>query len=277
MSPLSRYLLSLSFSNFVITFLAGIGLFETVDLFQRIDTFLQHHPPLPLFLLYFVYKLPFVVTQIAPATVLITLVLTVGYLLRRREWLVLQSSGFHPMKIFIPLYTFAFIVSLGTFFLQEFVVPITEYRSEWTMKVEIQERKPLGLYRSESVWYRDGNNFYHIQFLLPKENSLHQITILTLTDDFEVAQRVDAASAHYTEKGWELQDVWIRLFEKGQILSAKHLSGATGLIPQTPTDFETVIQKPETMTSRQLLKFIHRLEKEGFDAIPYRVDWHARF
>jgi lipopolysaccharide export system permease protein len=180
------------------------------------------------------------------------------------------------MRIFLPLYAFAFIVSLGTLFIQELAVPFTQYRSEWTMKVQIQQRKPLGLYRSESAWYRDGNNFYHIKLLLPEENSLHGITILTLNDDFQVTRRVDATSAHHTQQGWVLEDVWIRLFENGKIIEAQQLNQAMELIPQTPADFETLIQKSETMTQRQLSRFIRRLESEGFDAIPYRVDWHAR-
>ncbi|MBI4208117.1 MAG: LptF/LptG family permease [Deltaproteobacteria bacterium] len=276
MNSLFRYLLRLSFSNFAITFLAGIGLFEVIDLFERVDSLLQHHPPLSLFLLYFIYKLPFVMTQIAPAAVLITIVLTMGYLLRHREWLIFQSSGVHPLRIFLPLYTFAFIVSLGTLFIQELAVPFTQYRSEWTMKVQIQQRKPLGLYRSESVWYRDGNNFYYIKLLLHEENSLRGITILTLNDDFQVMKRTDAASAHYTPEGWALEEVWIRFFENGKIIDMQRLNQATGLIPQTPADFETVIQKAETMTHRELSRFIRRLESEGFDAISYRVDWHAR-
>lgn len=276
MKHLSRYLFRSTLSTFGITLLAGIGLFLIIDVFERIDSFLQHRPPLSLFISYFLYKLPFIITQIAPAVVLITTVLILTRLVRQREWMALQSCGVHPLRVLSPLYLFSFVVSLGVLFLQEGVIPYTQNRSERILKIQIENRADFNLYQRESVWYRDGNNFFHIGLLLPDQRILRQIEILSVNESFQVERKIDAVSARYTDVGWVLEDLWIRDYEGGRPTSVTHLDEAEGLIPQTPDDFKTVIQKPETMTRQQLRRFVERLEREGFNAIPYRTDLHAR-
>jgi lipopolysaccharide export system permease protein len=45
----------------------------------------------------------------------------------------------------------------------------------------------------------------------------------------------------------------------------------------SPEDLQRVAKKSEEMSFKELLAYIRDIEAEGYDATPYRVDFHAKF
>ena len=82
---------------------AFVGLYLCVDFFERFPGFLSHDAPTSLIVLYFVLKIPLIVTQMMPVAVSSAMLLSLGALARRSELMAMRACGVSLWQIGGPL------------------------------------------------------------------------------------------------------------------------------------------------------------------------------
>jgi lipopolysaccharide export system permease protein len=95
--------------------------------------------------------------------------------------------------------------------------------------------------------------------------------------DFRMMRRIDAREGDYTKNEWVLHDVMeqVRNPEDGSF-AVQQLDQLTLQLDITPADLRRVIKESDEMSLLELGDYIRTTESEGYDATPYRVDWHAK-
>lgn len=96
MNLLTRYILRQNLFLLLLVCGIGLGIYVFIDLFDRLDNFLEAGVGLSSVGAYFLYRTPFILAQIFPAVFLIALMVQMGLMLRSRELLALEACSVSP-------------------------------------------------------------------------------------------------------------------------------------------------------------------------------------
>ncbi|MEZ4600467.1 MAG: LPS export ABC transporter permease LptG [Syntrophotaleaceae bacterium] len=278
MTILTRYLTASFGRVFILALAAFTGLYLLVDFFERVDNFIEHSAAFSLYLVYFLNKIPFIATQVAPLACLLAVFTTLGNLSRYNELTALHSAGISLLRITAPLLTACLLLSMASLATGEYLVPSTIRKANFILESAV-EGKPVVIYRRHNLWLRDGKNIVNIRFASPETATLQGVSVLRFDERFTLRERIDAAQATHSDKGWLATEVVRRRFEEstGAIIAVEQAEQDTLPISITPADFRVPGSKRnEDLNYRALKQLAHKLRQDGFDPTRFLVDMHAR-
>ena len=110
MTLLSKYVIQEFYKLFAACEGLFVFLFLTVDFLQKIDNFMEAKATKTALLLYFLYKSPFIIVNMVPPAVLISVILLFTSMKRRNELTALRTSG-------LSLFTLCKTLMLGSLFI----------------------------------------------------------------------------------------------------------------------------------------------------------------
>ena len=93
MSIIGKYLTYEILKFFCIILLTVIGIYLAVDFFEKIDNFLEAGLPLSKVLTFFQLRIPFIVAQITPVSILLAVLIVFGLMNKNYELIAFRSSG----------------------------------------------------------------------------------------------------------------------------------------------------------------------------------------
>ena len=93
MKILDRYLLGEFLSYLTLSLIGFIVIFVVVDLFQKIDVFLDHKAPAGLVIRFYLYRAPEVVVLVLPVALLLATFLALGQLNKFGELTAMRAAG----------------------------------------------------------------------------------------------------------------------------------------------------------------------------------------
>lgn len=91
MRLLDRYLLGQFLSWFLTSLLTLLTLFIVIDLFERLDVFVDYKTPVPVIARYYGYGMTNILTQVLPLAMLLGAILSLGQLRKNNELTAMQS------------------------------------------------------------------------------------------------------------------------------------------------------------------------------------------
>ncbi len=276
MSLLTRYLVKEFLRLFCLCLTGGVALYLIIDLFDRIDRYLQYGGTIQWILLFFLYKIPLMIYQIIPAAMLLGVLLTLGILAKHNEIIALRTSGIPVWRIAYPFIAISVFVSFGSFLLNEFIVPISFQRSEYIQNVHIKGQTPAGLIVRDRIWFRGEEWIYNIASFLPSKNELQGIVLLKVTGPFQLTRRIDAEKAIWKDPQWVLYDVVERSFQAESIKKTSYSAQKQMDLSESPEDFQVIQKGAEEMPFLKLQRFIKKIGAEGYDPTPYIVALHKK-
>lgn len=276
MSILTRYMVREFLRLFSLCLAGGVALYLVIDLFDRINIFIRYEADIKWVALFLLYKVPLMVYQIAPATMLLGVLLTLGLMSRNNEVLALRTSGIPVARIAAPFLGMSVVVSLLAFLLNEFVVSPAYQRSEYIRRILIEGQVPFSLMVRDRIWYRGDEGFYQIASFLPAKKEMQGVTWFTVSRPFQLSRRIDAARATWEEEGWVFHDVVERTFRSGELVEITRADRKQIDLAETPEDFEVIRKETDEMPIAKLRRYIRKIESEGYDSTPYRVDLQVK-
>jgi lipopolysaccharide export system permease protein len=260
---------------------AFVGIFLIVDLFEKIDTFVDHQAGLGLILVYYIYKLPTIVLQVMPLAMLLAAILALGALRRLNEVTAMQSCGLSPLRITLPLLVVGALATVGSFALSEELVPGAYHREQETMDVRIKKKRAAETLGRSDIRYmgRAGRVFIARQYA-PRPPTLLDLSVQQFrsgTDRQEMTRRIDAASGRWEGDGlWHLEDGTLRLFQDEREWVASFRRYGDSRAVEQPDEFAQPEPDPFYMNRRQLRDYIRRIREGGAHVEQYQVDYHLR-
>ena len=270
MKILEKHVLS-EFLRLLAMAMAGfIVLFITIDLFENVDTLIEHKVPFLASFIFFIYKLPFIAGQVSPVAVLVAVLLSLGILSKNGEITAMKAGGVKLLRAVYPLLAAGLAISLAIILMNEYITPAAQkkvdtFRKQW---FGVQG----GTFGKEGLWVKSDGGILNIRHIDFRKNALYAVTYYELKKPFEVTSRVETPFALWRDNRWvaETAAVWTFTTE-GEALAAEReqfvLKGLAG-----PEDLVNLENFQQNMSFMELKYYIGELDKDGYETTKYRID-----
>ena len=270
MKILEKHVLS-EFLRLLAMAMAGfIVLFITIDLFENVDTLIEHKVPFLASFIFFIYKLPFIAGQVSPVAVLVAVLLSLGILSKNGEITAMKAGGVKLLRAVYPLLAAGLVISLAIILMNEYITPAAQkkvdtFRKQW---FGVQG----GTFGKEGLWVKSDGGILNIRHIDFRKNALYAVTYYELKKPFEVTSRVETPFALWRDNRWvaETAAVWTFTSE-GEALAAEKeqfvLKGLAG-----PEDLVNLENFQQNMSFMELKYYIGELDKDGYETTKYRID-----
>lgn len=275
MSILSRYITREFIKILLLSLGAFIAVYLVVDLFQGIRMIMEYKPGVPLVAKLYFLKIPKIISQVTPITVLLATLMTLGLLSKNSEVIAMKSSGISLYRIVSPVLAMAFLISIMSFISNEYIVPYTTKETFFIEKVRIRKQAQKSFFKQNKIWYRSDNAIYNIRFFDPGTNTLKGVTIYYIGDRFRLLKRIEAVEARWDGTFWRFYDARVDTFNNGSITTKSYKDFPVRL-PESPETLRSEEKNSEEMGFWELRDYIEKVRNEGYDPTRLMVDLHAK-
>jgi lipopolysaccharide export system permease protein len=263
---LDRYVLR-EFLNYLALGLVGfIVIFLVVDIFEKIDVFLDHRAPAALIARFYLYRAPEVVVQVLPVALLLATFLALGQLNKFGELTAMRASGLSLLRILRPVFGVAIGAAVGSMFLSEVVVPAASRERDRIYDEQIQGlHRDVITERADVTYLGNGGRIFFMRLYLVKERRMHEV-ILQEFRRGELTRRIDAAEATWDGRRWIFSSGTLRQFDHG----TEHARSFDRMAVAKES------RQPGEMNYFELRSYVDKLRSSGARVANYLVDLHLK-
>jgi len=259
---MDRYLVREYLMYLGIGTMIGAVLIGVVDLLQTLDRFLRVKPPLTVILEHFAYRLPGELYKGLPMIVLLATVFLFLSLTRQRELDALKAAGISLYRASLPILLVAGAISVLAVTFQETLLPDINAKSEEVDRVKIRGQLPRHLQRQTQIWYRSSDTrFFRMALLDPVGKSMEGLTVLDISRDFRLLERLDARTAQWSAEGWQVTDGVFRRVGPQNHVTSEMFDSRVLAMPEHIDDFIQLQNAPDTMSFLELRDGGHRVTR----------------
>jgi lipopolysaccharide export system permease protein len=276
MSIIYKYITTQILKYFGIVLAFVVGIYVAVDFFEKVDDFIEAGIPFSKMLLFFALRIPFIVAQIIPICILMSVLIVFSLMSRGNEIVALKSGGIRVYYLLKPVLIMGCISGVLLFILSDVIVPITMAKSNQIWLKEVRKKSTI-ITKEKNIWIKGNRSITHIKYFNPKNNTINGITFYKFDEYFRLIRRVDAKKGIFTSGEWQLSGLMEQDLDtkKGKYNITFH-KNKTERLSLLPEDLNKVAKKSEEMTFKELFTYIKKVEEEGYDATTYKVDLYAK-
>lgn len=273
MTLLFRYLARNNAFLLLPTLALGIGLYLLTDLFERLDNFIEAGISAQTVALYFVVKVPLVISQILPVIFLLSTVIQLCLMARNRELTALQAGGISLAVVarsMLVCGVFWGCVQLG---FSEWLGVEGERESARIWKEDVRKRN-LAATVLQNVWFADGVWIVSLGTLNPDSTGTG-FTGYKLAEDMQTLHSIIQAPTFRAAPGeWVLENA--ETYTPSAYLHAVEPELKLALM-QDPETFRLVQNsKPQQLPIWLLGETIDKLRDAGSNVENLRTAWHVK-
>jgi lipopolysaccharide export system permease protein len=273
---LDRYLLR-EFTGYLALGLLGfIVIFIVVDVFEKMDVFLDHGATLAQIMSFYLYRAPEVAVQVMPVALLLATFLALGQLNKFGELTAMRTTGLSLVRILAPVFAVAATASIASLLLGEFVVPPANREREEIYDGQIRGvRREIAHERPDLTYVGHGGNVYYMRLYVVREERMHEVALQSF-EDGQLVRRIDAAEATWDGDEWVFSSGVERTFAGDQEIATSFDQLMVEGLEETPEDFAKETRQPSEMNYFELRKFVDRQRASGVRVAPHLVDLHVK-
>lgn len=278
MRILDRYLLTEFVTYLALGLIGLMTLFIVVDVFEKIDVFLDNRATLLLISRFYLYRLPEWVVQVMPIALLLATFLALGQLNKFNELTAMRVSGLSLIRILTPVFAVAVAGTLASFLFNEVVVPRANQVRDKVYEEEIRHlRRGTPTERADVTYLGEGGRIYFIRLYLADEKRMHEVSLQEFRNGM-LLRRIDASEAAWEHDRWVFISGYVRTFDAQGNENAQSFNrmAVNGLL-ERPEDFARESLNPEEMNAGELSAYVTRLRASGARVANYLVDLHLKF
>jgi len=271
-----RYMLR-EFLGYLALGLAGfIVIFVVVDIFEKIDVFLDHHAPAVLVMRFYLYRAPEVVVQVLPVALLLATFLALGQLNKFGELTAMRTAGRSLMVILGPVFAVGACATAVSLLLGEVVVPGANRERDRIYDLQIQRiERPTATERADVTYLGEGGRIYIVHLYLIREQRMHEVSLQEFRGG-ELVRRIDAAEGFWDGARWVFSSGYLRTFDAGREKAQSFDRMAVNGLAERPEDFAKETRQPAEMNYLELRGYVDKLRASGGRVANYLVDLHLK-
>ena len=274
---LHRYLIQEFLRIFALSLISLILIYAVVLFFEKMDTFIKNQAPFHLIFEYLAYKIPELTFQwTLPYAVLLSTLLTLGTFSRHSEITAMKAGGVSLYRITLPLFFIALITSFFSFLGNEYLVPLTNQRTNYLLDVKVRKEQPSSSFKNFKIWYHSEQRIYNIQLLDPETKVLKGFTLFQFDAGFRCIQRIDAREVRWRGDQWRFVDGVERNFGANGSVQVLPFKEKVFHLKEDWDSFQNIELKSREMSYGELRQYIDRIRSAGYDATRYLVDLHSK-
>ncbi|ETX07964.1 LPS export ABC transporter permease LptG [Candidatus Entotheonella palauensis] len=282
MSLLSRYVCRVFAQYFGLGLSVCAALLFLIELFDRIDNFIDYRAYWVDVVYYLLLRLPDILYLMVPVACLLASVLTFSTLNKHNEIVAMRAAGVAPLRLAMPLFGLGVVACCLLLAVQEYVLPYTirAEREIWRTRIQGKAEAHSAGYKTGNIWYRTSNRIWQARRSDVLENRLSWVTIYKMTPEGKIRQRIDAQEAYWDGEKWRLHQGLVRTFS----VSA-HFATAPDYFterwfdfPERPAEISALPKRPEHMGLRESLAYAKQSQRQGLyqHGRRYLVAFHGK-
>ena len=249
--------------------------------FELLGDIVRNHIPLLMVGQYLLNVTPSMIYVMAPLSVLLAVLTTIGLLQKSNEITAMKATGTSIYRVIFPVFVIAAAISTGLFFFDQFYIPAANQRQE-TIRNLIKGKPAQTYLRPDRRWiFGEHNTIYYYEFFDPDQNTFANITAFQFDpESFELTGRVHASRAHWSEelKKWVFEQGWVRTFRGSAIQGFHRFDVETfPTLIEPPAYFKKEVRQSSEMNYQELRAYIADLQQSGFDVVRLRVQLQKKF
>lgn len=143
MNILHRYIILNFLRVFVIVIFALSSLFYIIDFFNHIDLVVKYHASISELISYFASEYPLFIYWVLPIVMSLSLIISLGFLSKKNEILIMRVSGMKMINIVKPIILFSLLLVVFLFFVGEAFLPTCTAKMDYIKNVKIKKKKQM--------------------------------------------------------------------------------------------------------------------------------------
>lgn len=274
------YVLREYFKYVIGTTVVIVFLFMLFDFMHKTTKyFAEYNPSSSDVFLFYVYQLPFQVSQTLPISALFGSVVSMVLLSRTNEITVIRAVGLGPSYIISPLAFGGIMLSLISLVINFWVVPFSSKQMRYIQKVSI-EGESVTEFAEGPGWVRKEDRLFNFQEFNPLYNRLEHIKLIKLNSEFNLEEMILASNATYVSEDdtWKFVDVSINKFSKnGVLISQKSVKSMYSSLPIQPDKMVRDRRVPDEMSVSELREIIEKGDLAGTDVLAEKISINVKW
>lgn len=285
MRIIDRYTLKAVVSVFLLCIAGFMFLYVVIDILSYMEDMLKRHTTAALLLKYYLSYLPSIFTQMAPFACLLSVLYAFSRLNHNNEIIAMRAAGLSVPHITRTAVIFGGILSLFVFFVSDRVMPparLINLEARAQMENPAKKAKEIRAKIVRNVcMYGLKNRLFFISKFIPAENRIEGIIILEHDEHQNLLKKIVANKGVYDGTLWKFhQSITYNFDASGAVIGEPaYYDEEIMAIPETPHDFLTQRQRPDSMNIAQLDDYIWKLSRGGAKTVVrgLKVDYYQRF
>ncbi len=251
-------------------------LFIAVD---ALSLLVRESPPIATLIKYYLYYTPSVIYQMLPAACLVGTLFTLSGMNKSNELVALFTFGNSLARVSAPILIIVAVLSVLAFWIGDQVLPLANSKKNYIFYSEIK-KKPghFSTIKTNKIWYRDKNIILNLQTYNAEKKLAQGVTFYYFDNNWDLVQLISARDALVKEDHWTLNDGTITLFTQdssfplNQEFKEKVIS-----LENIVEDIQNTTQYSDTLSARELRRYVQKNKEAGLDTLRYEVDYHGKF
>jgi lipopolysaccharide export system permease protein len=250
-----------------------VALFDFVELLRRASG--KEDTDLTIVLQMSAFKLPQLVQEMLPFSVLFGAMFSFWRLARNRELVIARAAGVSAWQFLVPALCISLLVGMlqiGLFnpvssvMLSHFEKLESRYLSNSTSVLAVSKN---------GLWLRQadegGQSAIYAMRISQSDVTLQQVIFFLFEGRDTFIGRIDAESAKLEDGYWDIRNAWISAPNKAARFAETYRQRTDLTLNKIQDSFAS----PETMSFWDLPAFIDTLEIAGFSGHRHRLYWHS--
>ncbi len=283
-SRLERYIFRRNLRMFLLVMLVITSIIWLVDTIEQIRTIgTRAELSLAEAIYLSALKLPMLIEQILPFTLLIAAILAYRQMSLQAELIVIRASGLSAWRFLSPICILAGLVGLITMMV---ISPLganlaKQFENE---RAQLLNQEKTNISATDAgLWMSEGDahlqRIIHAKSMDATGNQLRDVKIFeerrgdakSVSTGSMIKRRLNAEQATLEKGSWKLETVR-EIYPDQSTITYSQMSLQTEL---RPDDLMDGFLKPRTVTFWSLPDFIRRFQLSGLDATPYQLRWYG--
>lgn len=228
----------------------------------------------------YVNKAAVVVRQVAPAAMILGAGISVSTFRRTREYTAMRAVGLGPWRLAVPVIAVTFLSGAALLVVHDLWGVEAAQRAEEIQALRFGrggDKRRFEAAREPKRWFRgkDGRRVYHLRGMLP-EGGFARVTVLEVSNEFQLARRIDADRMRPDGGGWILEDVEDRTFLPDGKVRFERSASRRYDFPEPPEAFAVVPGRPTQMRWETLLRQIGIRRRLGLPVADFQLERYNR-
>jgi len=224
---------------------------------------------------------PYFLYNIAPLSILLAVLITLGVMQRSNEITAIKATGISIYRIVVPVLVASALLAAGLFFFDQFYLPYANKRQD-ALRNQIKGKPPQTYLSPDRKWiFGQHSNIYYYQLFDSDRSQFGSLSVFQFDPGtFQLTRRIYADRAHWEEnlQRWVCTQGWERELRGPAIEDYRVFDVATfNAVSEPPAYFKKEVKSSSEMNYEELRRYIHDLQQSGFDVVRLRVQLEKKF
>ena len=237
-------------------------LWVVMDLFGRLDDFIEVHARLAQAVKFYLLLFPDVFVQIVPMSLLLGLLFGLANLGKHNELIAMRASGISMPRLALPLLSIGLLASLLIFGLNQKWVPRSREHADnflRNLKGKRSKTEYINFFLTDPIQRRA---WYAGRFEIAA-GEMTDVEIHEEKPDGSPLRDLYAEKARWADGAWHFTDVEVHDYTQTPVAVSRVAETSLPAIRASPRDLALEVRELDQMTSAELRRYIRALHRSG--------------